>query len=78
MLTATPWSSGSRSASTEGWFGCRGACFSGYWPSAPAPERSVEARCLQRIRFENVAKRKLHWRALTQDGNVEIRGRDLR
>jgi len=44
----------------------------------PSPERCVEAYHLQRTRFERVAERKLRRRQLTEDGNVEITGRDLR
>ena len=43
----------------------------------PTPERCVEAYYPQRTRFETIAKRKLR-RRLTEDRNVEIRGRDLR
>jgi hypothetical protein len=38
----------------------------------------VEAYYLQRTRFESIAERKLRRRQLTEDGNVEISGRDLR
>jgi hypothetical protein len=44
----------------------------------PAPERCVEAYYLQRTRFERIAERNLRSRQLTEDGNVEISGRDLR
>ena len=44
----------------------------------PTPERCVEAYYLQRPRFESIAERKLRRRQLTEDGNVEISGRDLR
>jgi hypothetical protein len=44
----------------------------------PTPERCVEAFHLQRTRFEMIAERKLRRRQLTEDGNVEIAGRDLR
>jgi hypothetical protein len=44
----------------------------------PTPERCVEAFYLQRTRFERIAERKLRRRFLTEDGNVEITGRDLR
>jgi len=44
----------------------------------PTPERCVEAYYLQRTRFESIAQRKLRRRQLTEDGNVEISGRDLR
>ena len=44
----------------------------------PTPERCVEAYYLQRTRFESIAERKLRRRQLTEDGNVEITGRDLR
>ena len=43
----------------------------------PTPERCVEAYYLQRTRFEDIAERKLRQRQLTEDGNVEISGRDL-
>jgi hypothetical protein len=42
------------------------------------PERCVEAFHLHRTRFERIAERKLRQRRLTDDGNVEIDGRDLR
>jgi hypothetical protein len=42
------------------------------------PERRcVEAYYLQRARFESIAERKLRRRQLTEDGNVEISGRDV-
>ena len=47
-------------------------------PERPTPERCVEAYYLQRTQFESVAERKLRRRQLTEDGNVEISGRDLR
>ena len=47
-------------------------------PERPTPERCVEAYYLQRTRFESIAERKLRRRQLTEDGNVEICGRDLR
>jgi hypothetical protein len=47
-------------------------------PRAATPERCVEAYYLQRTRFESIAERKLRRRQLTEDGNVEISGRDLR
>ena len=43
----------------------------------PTPARCVEAYYLQRIRFESIAERKIRRRQLTQDGNVEISGRDF-
>ena len=47
-------------------------------PDRPTPERCVEAYYLQRKRFESIAERKLRRRQLTEDGNVEITGHDLR
>ena len=47
-------------------------------PERPTPERCVEAYYLQRTRFESIAEQKLRRRQLTEDGNVEISGRDLR
>ena len=42
------------------------------------PERCLEAYYLHRTDFERIAERKLRNRQLTDDGNVEINGRDLR
>jgi hypothetical protein len=47
-------------------------------PEGPTPARCVEAYYLQRTRFESIAERKLRRRQLTEDGNVEITGRDSR
>jgi hypothetical protein len=47
-------------------------------PERPTPERCVEAYYLQRTKFESIAERKLRRRQLTEDGNVEMSGRDLR
>jgi hypothetical protein len=45
---------------------------------ALTPERCLEAYHLHRTRFELIAERKVRRRHLTDDGNVEITGRDLR
>ena len=45
---------------------------------SPTPERCLEAFHLQRTGFELSVERKLRRRQLTDDGNVEINGRDLR
>ena len=47
-------------------------------PERPTPEKHVEGYYIQRTRFEGIAERKLRRRQLTEDGNVEISGRDLR
>ena len=47
-------------------------------PERPAPEKWVEAYCLQRTRFKSIVERKLRRRQLTEDGNVEISGRGFR
>jgi hypothetical protein len=47
-------------------------------PQAPTPERCLEGYYLHRIRFELIAERKVRRRQLTDDGNIEITGRDLR
>jgi len=44
----------------------------------PTPERCLEAYHLHRTRLELIAERKARRRQLTDDGNVEITGRDLR
>jgi hypothetical protein len=45
---------------------------------AITPERCLEAFHPQRTRFEMIVERKLRNRQLTDDGNIEITGRDLR
>jgi hypothetical protein len=45
---------------------------------SPMPERCMEAFHLRRTRFELIVERKLRRRQLSDDGNVEITGRDLR
>lgn len=45
---------------------------------APTPESCVEAYYLHRTRLEIIAERKVRQRRLTDDGNIEITGRDLR
>jgi hypothetical protein len=47
-------------------------------PEAPTPERCLQAYHLNRTRFELIAERKVRRQQLTDDGNVEITGRDLR
>jgi hypothetical protein len=44
----------------------------------PTPQRCLEAYHLHRTRLEIIAERKVRRRRLTDDGNVEITGRDLR
>ncbi len=45
---------------------------------APTPQLCFEAYHLHRTRLELIAERKIRRRQLTDDGNVEITGRDLR
>ena len=45
---------------------------------AVTPEKCLEAYHLQRTCFERIAERKVRHRHLTDDGNVEISGRDFR
>lgn len=54
------------------------AVFRRFVDGGVTPERCVEAYHLQRTRFELITERKLRRRQLTDDGNVEITGRDLR
>src|SRR5213082_531410 len=51
--------------------------FQRWLDQSPTPERCLEAFHLQRTRFELAVERKLRRRQLTDDGNVEITGRDL-
>ena len=52
--------------------------FKGLLDQSPTPQRCLEAFHLQRTRFEMIVERKLRRRQLSDDGNVEITGRDLR
>ena len=52
--------------------------FQGLLDQSPTPERCLEAYYLYRTRLELIAERKVRRRQLTDDGNVEISGRDLR
>jgi Protein of unknown function (DUF1488) len=52
--------------------------FRRFLDGAVTPQRCLEAYHLQRTRFERIAERKVRNRQLTDDGNVEIDGRDLR
>ena len=45
---------------------------------SPTPERCLEAYYLHRTRLERIAERKVRRRHLSDDGNIEITGRDLR
>ena len=45
---------------------------------SPTPERCLEAYYLYRTPLEMIAERKVRSRQLTEDGNVEISGRDIR
>ena len=47
-------------------------------PETPTPEHCLEAYHLHRTRLEIIAERKDRRRRLTDDGYVEITGRDLR
>jgi hypothetical protein len=47
-------------------------------PEASTPERCLEAYHMHRTRLELIAERKVRYRQLTDDGNIEITGRDLR
>ena len=55
----------------------RGA-FRSLLSETPTPERCLEAYHLHRTRLELIAERKARRRQLTEDGNIEITGRDLR
>ena len=45
---------------------------------SPTPERCLDAYYLYRTPLELIAERKVRSQQLTDDGNVEISGRDLR
>jgi hypothetical protein len=52
--------------------------FQGLLDQSPTPEACMEAFHLQRTRFELIVERKLRRRQLTDTGDVEITGRDVR
>src|ERR1041384_4028430 len=52
--------------------------FQGLLDQSPTPERCLETYYLYRTRLELIAECKVRRRQLTDDGNVEISGRDLR
>jgi hypothetical protein len=52
--------------------------FQGLLDQRPTAERCMGAFHLQRTRFEMIVERKLRRRQLTDTGDVEITGRDLR
>jgi hypothetical protein len=62
----------------EGTVGVGRRVFQHLLDQSPTPERCIEAFHLQRTRFELITERKLRRRQLSEDGNVEITGRDLR
>jgi hypothetical protein len=47
------------------------------WRRYACSERRLEAYYLQRTRFETITERKLRLRQLTDDGIIEITGRDF-
>jgi hypothetical protein len=60
------------------WCACPRRVFEILLPEAPTPERCLEAYHPHRTRLELIAERKVRRRQLTDDGNIEITGRDLR
>jgi hypothetical protein len=52
--------------------------FQGLIGHRPTPQECVEAYHLERSRLEMAAEQKVRRRELTEDGNVELTGRDLR
>ena len=73
-----PWSSGVEIGEYSGIVRVPRRVFQRLLPERPTPERCVEAYYLRRTRFESIAEGKLRQRQLTDDGNVEISGQDLR
>jgi hypothetical protein len=73
-----PWSSGVEIGEYRGVVRVPRRVFQRLLPERPTPERCVEAPYVQRTRFESIPERKLRPAAVTENGNVEISGRDLR
>jgi hypothetical protein len=62
----------------EGVVRVRRRVFQGLLDESPTPQRCLETYYLYRTRLELIAERKIRRRQLTDDGNIEITGRDLR
>ena len=62
----------------EGVVRVRRGVFQNFLDQRPTAQRCLEAYHLHRTRLELIAERKIRRRQLTEDGNVEITGRDLR
>jgi len=62
----------------EGVVRVSGRVFQILLPETPTPQRCLEAYLLHRTRLELIAERKVRRLQLTDDGNIEITGRDLR
>lgn len=71
-------SSVSASAEYEGIVPVGRRVFQSLLADAPTPERCLEAYYFHRTRLELIAERKVRRRSMTDAGNVEITGRDLR
>jgi hypothetical protein len=52
--------------------------FQGLLDESPTPQRCLEVYYLHRVQLELIAERKIRRRQLTDDGNIEITGRDFR
>jgi hypothetical protein len=73
-----PSNSGLRSANIEASFACLVAYSSSYSGTRPHRNGASKPITLHRTRLELIVERKIRRRQLTDDGNVEITGRDLR
>jgi hypothetical protein len=62
----------------RGWCAFHGACSKSCFQKAASQNGASKPTNLHRTRFELIAERKVRRRQLTDDGNVEITGRDLR
>ena len=58
--------------------GYPGACFSACCRRRPPPNAALKHTICSGHALRGVAEQKLRWRQVTEDGNVEITGRDLR
>jgi hypothetical protein len=75
--SAPPSSSASALAKYEGVVRVLRRVFQALLDERPTPQRCLEAYYLHRTRLELIAERKIRRRQLTDDGNIEITGRDL-
>jgi hypothetical protein len=76
MLGGKPWSSWVEIGAYRGVIRVPRRVFQRLLPSGPPPSDASRRTTSSSTRFESIGEQKLRRRQLTEDGNVEISGRD--